>query len=150
MPTERSDEPIALRIGMPLPSMMPGTTRKPPPMPKKPDMAPTSKPMATRRNATAGVTRTSGLPAAARGRSIAAPTAIMASAKKNNSAWPSTILPSVEPSAAPATPATAKIAAHGHLTLPARQWPMRLAKALAATASALVPMARCGSLMPTT
>jgi hypothetical protein len=40
LPTENSDEPMALRIGMPLASMRPGTIRKPPPTPKKPDTAP--------------------------------------------------------------------------------------------------------------
>jgi hypothetical protein len=85
LPTEISDEPMALRIGMPLPSMSPGTIRKPPPMPKKPEIAPTTSPIAIKRTAIHGVMRTSGLPLAARGSSIAAPTAIMASAKRNSS-----------------------------------------------------------------
>ena len=84
LPTENSDEPMALRIGMPVASMRPGTIRKPPPMPKKPDTAPTTSPIAIRRIAIPPVMRTSGLPAAARGRSIATPTAIIASANKNN------------------------------------------------------------------
>jgi hypothetical protein len=37
LPTETNDAPIALRIGMPVASIRPGTIRKPPPMPKKPD-----------------------------------------------------------------------------------------------------------------
>jgi len=61
-----------------------GTSRKPPPIPKKPDTAPTTSPIAIRRIAIPPVMRTSGLPAAARGRSIATPTAIIASANKNN------------------------------------------------------------------
>ena len=98
----------------------------------------------------AGVMRTPGSPAAARGRNIAAPTAIIASANRNRSFWPSTSLPSEDPIAAPAMPAPANVAAQGHLTLPAREWPMRLPKAFAETASALVPMATWASPMPTT
>ena len=118
---------------MPLASMRPGTIIKPPPMPKKPDIAPTTSPIAIRRTAIQAVMRTSGLPAAARGRSMATPTTIIASANRNNNCWPSTSFPIVEPKAAPRIPASAKVAAQGHLTLPARQWPSRLANAFAAT-----------------
>jgi len=41
-----------------------------------------------------------------------------------------------------------KDAAHGHLTFPAREWEIRLAKAFAATAFALVPMAVCVERTP--
>src|SRR5215469_672613 len=150
LPTESSDEPIALRIGMPLPSMRPGTIRNPPPIPKKPEIAPTTSPTAMRRAAIHGVKRTFGLPTAARGRSIATLTAIMASANRNSNSWPSTNFPRVEPMAAPTMPAKAKVAAQDHLTFPARQWPIRLAKALVATERALVPIATCESRMPTT
>ena len=49
---------------MPLPSMMPGTIKKPPPMPKKPEKAPTIRPIVTRRTAIAGVMLTEGSPSA--------------------------------------------------------------------------------------
>jgi hypothetical protein len=38
--TETSDEPTAFRIGIPVASISAGTIRKPPPMPKKPEIAP--------------------------------------------------------------------------------------------------------------
>src|SRR5262249_56905501 len=84
------------------------------------------------------------------GRCMAMPTAIIASANRNKSLSPATSLPIEEPIAAPVMPAAANVAAHGHFTLPARQWPTRLPNALSETASALVPMATCASLMPTT
>jgi hypothetical protein len=93
---------------------------------------------------------TEGSPSAARGRSMAMPTAIIASANRNKSLSPETGLPIEDPIAAPTMPAAANVAAHGHFTLPARQWPIRLPKALSETASALVPIATCASLMPTT
>src|SRR5215469_1486420 len=127
-----------------------GTIRNPPPIPKKPEIAPTTSPTAIRRAAIDGVKQTFGLPPAACGRSIATLTAIMASANRNSNSWPSTNFPRVEPMAAPTMPAKAKVAAQDHLTLPARQWPIRLAKALVATERALVPIATCESRMPTT
>ena len=51
---------------------------------------------------------------------------------------------------APAEPAAAKTKAQRHLTCPARACPQRLASALNATATALVPMATCGEATPTT
>ena len=81
---------------------------------------------------------------------MAMPTAIVASANRNKSLPPATSLPIEEPIAAPAISAAANVAAHGHFTLPARQWPIKLPKALSETASALVPMTRCASPMPTT
>ena len=81
---------------------------------------------------------------------IALPTAIITRANRKTSFSPPISLPSDDPIIAPITPETAKVAAHGHLTVPARQWPTRLAKALIATANALVPIATCGSLIPTT
>src|SRR5262245_55028115 len=115
---------------MPLPSMMPGTIKNPPPIPKKPEKAPTIRPIVTRRAAIAGVMLTEGSPSAARGRNMAMPTAIIASANRNNSLSPATSLPIEEPIAAPAMPAAANVAAHGHFTLPARQWPLRLAEGI--------------------
>ena len=91
-----------------------------------------ARPHARQRHANSQRHRTSGLPAAARGRSMATPTTIIASANRNNNCWPSTSFPIVEPMAAPTVPASAKVAAQGHLTLPARQWPSRLANAFAA------------------
>ena len=44
-PTETSEEPTALMVAMPLPSMIAGTIRKPPPIPKKPDRNPTTRPV---------------------------------------------------------------------------------------------------------
>jgi len=58
--------------------------------------------------------------------------------------WPSTRLPICAPIAAPIAPATAKTVAHGHFTVRARACPPRLASELAATATALVPMATWG------
>ena len=71
---------------MPLPSMMPGTIRKPPPMPKKPETVPTMqsdqhKADRDRRRHAARPDR----PPRLRGRNIATPTAIMASANRNSS-----------------------------------------------------------------
>src|SRR3981189_698407 len=40
-PTASSEEPIAQIIGMPVENSRPGTIRKPPPIPKNPDSAPT-------------------------------------------------------------------------------------------------------------
>ncbi len=62
---------------------------------------------------------------------------------------PSMLLARVDPPKAPMTPAAAKVRPQRHFTVPARQWPIRLAKALAATASALVPMATCADDTPT-
>jgi len=63
-------------------------------------------------------------------------------AKAASSVCPSTILPSRAPANAPTTPAPANTEAQGQRTLPSRAWLTRLAIAFAATATALVPMAR--------
>ena len=46
--------------------------------------------------------------------------------------------------------AAAKTVAQGHFTRPPRPCPIRLMRALTATAAAEVPMATCGSRTPTT
>ena len=138
------------RIGIPLPSMIPGTIRKPPPIPKNPEIAPVTNPTAIKRPAMTGLSRTVGSQPLARGRSIAIPTATITRANRIRSFLPSTSLPTVDPAVAPSTPAAAKAAAHGQLTLPRRQCPTRLPSALTPTAKALVPIATCGLRTPTT
>src|SRR5579862_4606299 len=119
--TAINEEPIALINGMPVPSMIPGTIRNPPPMPKKPAMPPIRAPMAITRGAIVGVRRTSALPPEAFGRSIADPTATMISENKISKDEPPTCLPMVEPIAAPTMPERANTLAQGHFTLPSRQ-----------------------------
>src|SRR6185437_10432645 len=109
-PTERSEDPTALSVAMPLPSMIAGTMRKPPPIPKKPETRPTRRPVTTRRIAMDGLMRTEGSPSARRGRSMAAATAIITRPNRNNNLCPSTILPRVAPAAAPAIPEIANTA----------------------------------------
>ena len=76
--TETSEEPMALISGMAVAPISPGTIRKPPPMPKKPDSAPTAKPMPISSGNSFGmlsrVSCTSALPPDLRGRSIVSPT----------------------------------------------------------------------------
>jgi hypothetical protein len=78
---------MALRIGMPLPSMIPGTIRNPLPMPKKPEIAPAKNPTPSRRAAIEGLILTAGSPPPARGRSIARPTEPITSENRNRSFW---------------------------------------------------------------
>ena len=79
--TDTSDEPIALTIGMAVAPTRPGTIRNPPPMPKKPEAKPTSKPDAGEKRQkprrAVAVRRTSGSPPPRRGLSIVSPTTIM-------------------------------------------------------------------------
>ena len=58
-------------------------------------------------------------------------------------------LAAAAPASDPATPASANTAAQRHFTVPARAWGTRLPSALAATATAAVPIATCGDDMPT-
>jgi hypothetical protein len=149
-PTENSEEPTAWIMVMPVAAISPGTIRKPPPMPKKPETAPTPRPMAMMRGALPALKRTSPSPSLRRGISMAIPTAIITSANSGKRICASVRLPSAAPAIAPAAPAAANTVAHGHLTLPRRAWATTLAKALTDTASALVPMATCGLATPTT
>ena len=75
---------------------------------------------------------------------------IMTSANSASSFCPSTILPRIDPPKAPIMPAAANISAQDHTTVPPRAWLDRLIAAFAATAIALVPIARWGSGTPTT
>src|SRR3546814_18666136 len=59
------------------------------------------------------------------------------------------VLPSIAPNHAPSTPAIANAAAQRHFTLRLRAWLVRPISALAAPASALVPLAACRSRTPT-
>ncbi len=77
------------------------------------------------------------------------PTTIISTPNSARSWAPSIALATIEPANAPTTPAAAKVRPQRHFTVPARQWPSRLAKALAATASALVPMATWVEETPT-
>ena len=118
-------------------------------MPKKPDSAPTANPVPTSAGALPRFSRTMRSSAGSRRRSISSATTTIITAKAASSACPSTILPSRAPASAPSMPAPAKTEAQGQRTLPARAWASRLAAAFAATATALVPMARCGAGTPT-
>ncbi len=136
-------------MGMPVEPIRLGTIRKPPPMPKKPDSIPVAVPVPISLGALRAVRITCGSPAAERPRSIRAPTTSISTANRASSFCPSTAFPRLEPRAAPTTPAAANSRAIFHFTAPWRAWFSRLAKALAATAKALVPMARWGSFTPT-
>ncbi len=96
------------------------------------------------------VSLTSALLPDLRGRSIVRPITTISTPNSISRRWPSTILPSCAPAAAPMTPDTANTSAQGHFTVPARAWPKRLLAALTATAIALVPIATCGEGTPTT
>lgn len=107
--------PIALIIGMPVASMRPGTIRKPPPMPKKPDAAPAA-------SATAAVARhilrstgRHSTVTAFRGFSIRAPTTIIRTPNRNIRLSPSLALPRLEP---PRAPSAEKTVAHRNPPLP--------------------------------
>ncbi|MNY21962.1 hypothetical protein D3C86_1555430 [compost metagenome] len=69
---------------IPVAHIRPGTIRKPPPMPKKPEATPTPAPDTAMRGARLRFKRTPGSPASVLGRSMAKPTAPMAKAKTSN------------------------------------------------------------------
>ena len=109
-------------IGIPVAAIKPGTMRKPPPIPKNPERAPTPTPIATSggasRPAEARVSRTSKRSARVGARSIATPITIIRRPKAVRSLCPSTSFATLEPAAAPIMPEIVKTNAHGHLTLP--------------------------------
>ena len=74
----------------------------------------------------------------------------MASANHSRSRCPSICLAMEAPATDPTSPAPPKTRAQGHLTRPAFAWLSRLTVAFMATAAAEVPIATCGSRMPTT
>lgn len=90
---------------MPVDAISPGTIRKPPPMPKKPDTMPVPKPQRSTRGALSRLHSAPGLPIAPRLRSISTPTASITNAKRPSRYCPSRRLPKDEPASAPATPA---------------------------------------------
>ena len=137
-------------IGMPVASINAGTIRKPPPMPKNPDIVPVTRPRPTMAGRLVKLILTSGKPSRARVFSISIAMTSITSANNASSLCPSSILPRIEPPKAPAIPAAANISAHDHTTVPPRAWLDRLTAALAATAIALVPIATWGSPTPTT
>ncbi len=145
---------MALISGMAVAPINPGTIRKPPPMPKKPESAPTAKPIpisnGNSRRMVSALSVTFGSPPDLRGRSIVSPTTTISAPNSISRREPSTILPSCAPPAAPTMPDSANTSAQDHLTVRARAWPARLAAALAATAMALVPIATCADGTPTT
>ena len=118
-------------------------------MPKKPEAAPTAKPVGSSRAAMRGVTWTSVHPASGLRDSIETPTPYMATAKASSSVFPFMALPNPAPISAPTLPLSAKGMAQDHLTVPLRAWSRRLMRALRETATALVPMATWGSSTPT-
>ncbi len=119
-------------------------------MPKKPDSVPVTRPSPTIAGRLAKLILTSGRPIRDRVFSISTAITSIKSANSASSLWPSSILPKIEPANAPTIPAAAKTSAHDHRTVPPRAWFDRLTAALAATAMALVPIARWASGTPTT
>ena len=148
--TATSEELIAFMIAIPVASIRAGTIRKPPPMPKKPDSVPVASPRPTTAGIFAQLICASGSPIRARVFSISAAITSISSANNASSFCPSIILPAIDPANAPATPAAANTSAHDQRTLPLRAWFDRFIAALAATATALVPIATCASGTPTT
>jgi len=69
-PTEKSEDPTACSMVMPVAAMRPGTIKKPPPMPKKPERPPAPMPKPMILGAFCGLSRTSAFPASLRGRSM--------------------------------------------------------------------------------
>ena len=140
--------------GMPVASIRPGTIRKPPPMPKKPENRPTPKPMPS----SGGRSRlaVAGDQADLRIATGAAPTQHDDADDDHHEAEQGEQLLAVDrlggrrAAKAPRTPAAANTAAQRHFTLPSRQCGRRLPSALAETATALVPIATCGEATPTT
>ncbi len=109
---------MALIIGMPVVRTRPGTTRKPPPMPKKPAVRPTASAIATRNG-----TECAFCPASAVALALPQhqePDAIIRTPKNSSSTWPATALPMPEPIKAPKLPAIAKMIAVFQCTVPAR------------------------------
>ncbi|MNL39832.1 hypothetical protein D3C87_1621400 [compost metagenome] len=88
-------------------------------MPKKPAATPTPAPDATMRGVMPRFRRTPGSPSFFLGRSMARPTAAMATAKASSSWWPSMALAAEDPIQAAAEPTTANRMAQGHRTRPA-------------------------------
>ena len=78
-----------------------GTTRKPPPIPKKPDSSPTLRPAPSKggsiRRADVRVSRTVKSPTAPRRRSMAIPIAIITRPNSTSKFWPFTALATIEP-----------------------------------------------------
>ena len=147
--TATSDEPTANRIGMPVEAISAGTTRNPPPIPKKPDSAPVAAPEPSSFGAFPRSSTTSGSPSRPRERNISPATTSISTANSASSRCPSMAFPAMAPNQAPSEPAMAKVTAHRHFTFPLRAWFTSPISALAATARALVPMATCGSPMRT-
>ena len=127
-----------------------GTTKNPPPMPKKPENIPVNPPKVTSFGAFSRLNRTLASPQFDLLRNISAATVNINSANSANNFCPSTNIPNDEPPNAPATPAAANTRAQRHFTFPARAWLITFAPALTATARALVPIATCGLVTPTT
>ncbi|GJE70765.1 hypothetical protein CHKEEEPN_2306 [Methylorubrum podarium] len=144
---------MAMGSGMDVASIRPGTIRKPPPIPKKPENRPTANPMPSSQGRSTGalrlVRRTSGSPSPRRRRSIRPPTASITNPNRASRLCPSTALAAAEPARAPRTPASENAPAHRHFTFPARHCGTRLPAALTETARALVPMATWGEFTPT-
>ena len=106
---------------MPVASISPGTIRNPPPMPKKPDKRAGAKPDGEQPRARFSRLSMDDFGAAGR-RAFAASCGDHdhEHRKRGEQLCPSTILPSVEPTNAPAMPAPAKISAQRQSTLPTR------------------------------
>ena len=134
---------------MPVASISPGTIRKPPPIPKKPESAPVASPSASSFGTFRRSSCTPSSPAAERPASIRPATTSINIANSTSNFWPSTILLRLEPANAPSTPAAANTKAQRHFTVPRRACCARFAAALTATASALVPIATCALGTPT-
>ncbi len=134
---------------MPVASIRPGTTRNPPPIPKNPDSVPAPTPTPSSFGRLPRLSRTPASPSPPRLRSIRTPTTSISTANSASSRCPSISLPRVDPARAPAAPVAAKTLAHGHFTVPRRAWFTRPMAAFAATATALVPIARWVSPTPT-
>ena len=124
--TATRDEPMAESSGMPVEASSPGTTRKPPPMPKKPESVPTPahRPAAA---AAAAAPRPREADAGVAGGALAQQHQggddDHQHAEQQQQLLPVERLAEWEPSAAPSTPAAAKTSAQGQLTLPARACP---------------------------
>ena len=147
--TATSDEPIALRIGMPVASISPGTIRKPPPMPKKPDRGRSRNPSTSSFGRFSRFSWTPSSPALARRRSMQAPTTNMSTANIASNCWPSTTLLKVEPPKGAGDAGGREHHGAAPFHRAARACWTRLAAALAPTAIALVPIATCASGTPT-
>ncbi|MCY1248915.1 hypothetical protein D9M72_624020 [compost metagenome] len=97
VPTASNDVPTALMSGMPVASRRPGTIRKPPPMPKKPEQVPV-KSAVTPVLPCVPIESDCGVAAVSHFTFFMAKlTNIITSPNRNSRRWPSTSLPRLEP-----------------------------------------------------